>query len=139
MAGICKIIPPAEWIPRKSGYNIENMDFTIENPVQQNFTPIETSGAYMTLSHKQPKMTLQEYYKMATSSKYECPKNLSPEEMERKYWKNLQPHFVPPIYGCDVDNVLSDPDLEVSMYINNKRVFIRDHLFTSFLIVDSLK
>ena len=113
LAGICKIIPPDEWVPRKSGYDIENLDYIIENPVQQNFTPVE-SGSYMTLSDKQPKMTLQEYYKMATSSKYECPKNLSHEEMERKYWKNLQPHFVPPIYGCDVDNAISDPDLKVS-------------------------
>ena len=105
------------------------MDFMIENPVQQNFTPVETSGSYMTLSKKQPKMTLQEYYKMATSSKYECPKNLSHEEMERKYWKNLQPHFVPPIYGCDVDNVISDPDLEVSkVYVSHLMADLRQDI-----------
>ena len=35
LAGICKIIPPTEWVPRKSGYGIENLEFEIESPIEQ--------------------------------------------------------------------------------------------------------
>ena len=35
LAGICKIIPPDEWVPRKSGYGIENLEFEIESPIEQ--------------------------------------------------------------------------------------------------------
>ena len=89
MAGIFKIIPPVEWIPRKSGYDIENLNYTIGNPVQQIFTPVRI-GSYVTSSERKLKMALQEYYEMATSSKYEYPKNLSHKEMEQNYWKNLR-------------------------------------------------
>ncbi len=39
-AGICKIIPPKEWIPRKAGYNINDMDYIIDRPVLQKFIPV---------------------------------------------------------------------------------------------------
>ena len=84
LAGIFKIIPLVEWIPRKSNYDIENL-----NPVQQIFTPVRI-GSYVTSSERKLKMALQEYYEMATCSKYECPKNLSHKEMEQNYWKNLK-------------------------------------------------
>lgn len=35
LAGVAKIIPPREWIPRKNGYNIENVSITIPNPIFQ--------------------------------------------------------------------------------------------------------
>jgi len=36
-AGICKVIPPKEWIPRKAGYNLEDMNFLINRPILQKF------------------------------------------------------------------------------------------------------
>ena len=68
-------------------------------------------GCYLTHSSYKEKMTVQEYHKMATSSQYEPPKNATFDELERKYWKNIG--FLPPVYGCDVSNNLSDPDLKV--------------------------
>jgi jumonji domain-containing protein 2 len=38
--GICKVIPPKEWIPRKKGYKIDELDFTIDRPVLQRFTAV---------------------------------------------------------------------------------------------------
>ena len=34
-AGVAKIIPPKEWVPRKQGYDVENMDIKIPDPIQQ--------------------------------------------------------------------------------------------------------
>lgn len=34
-AGLVKIIPPKEWIPRRSGYDIENINMTIPAPICQ--------------------------------------------------------------------------------------------------------
>ena len=41
LAGICKIVPPKEWIPRKSGYDLEGINFNIDNPIKQRFTQIK--------------------------------------------------------------------------------------------------
>ena len=34
-AGICKIVPPEEWVPRKAGYGVDTFKFQIEAPVKQ--------------------------------------------------------------------------------------------------------
>lgn len=34
-AGLAKIIPPVEWKPRRSGYDIENINMTIPAPISQ--------------------------------------------------------------------------------------------------------
>ena len=33
--GVAKIIPPKEWVPRKQGYDVENLDIKIPDPIQQ--------------------------------------------------------------------------------------------------------
>lgn len=35
LAGLAKVIPPPEWVPRKSGYNIDNINMTIPAPICQ--------------------------------------------------------------------------------------------------------
>ena len=50
----------------------------------------------------------QEYYKLANSHTYRPPVHSSYDDLERKYWKSLS--FVPPIYGCDVADHLTDPE-----------------------------
>ena len=48
-AGIAKVIPPDEWIPRRSGYqNLEEFNYTIEGPIKQNFNRVGEKGAYQT-------------------------------------------------------------------------------------------
>jgi len=110
-AGFCKIVPPKEWIPRKAGYNLADMNFTIEGPIKQKFQNIGDPGCYQTKGIIQPKMTVVEYEKLAHSKKYNTPPHESHEDLEKKYWKQLA--FVPPVYGCDVANTISDPDLTV--------------------------
>ena len=58
-----------------------------------------------------PAMSVQEYYKMSTSTEFETPKHQDFDDLERKYWKTVK--YVPPIYGCDVSDALSDPELEI--------------------------
>jgi jumonji domain-containing protein 2 len=58
-AGICKIIPPDEWIPRKEGYNVDSFKFDIETPIKQQFSQIGRSGAYQTKGMIRPKMTVK--------------------------------------------------------------------------------
>ena len=36
-AGIVKIKPPKEWVPRKIGYDPEDFDFPIKKPIEQAF------------------------------------------------------------------------------------------------------
>lgn len=35
LAGLAKIIPPPEWQPRKTGYNIDEINMTIPAPICQ--------------------------------------------------------------------------------------------------------
>jgi jumonji domain-containing protein 2 len=53
---------------------------------------------------------MQEYYELANSHTYRPPNHSSYDELERKYWKSLS--FCPPIYGCDVADRLTDPDVK---------------------------
>ena len=54
---------------------------------------------------------IPEYYRMATSSQFMTPTHQDDDDLERKYWKSVK--YVPPIYGCDVSNSISDPDLKI--------------------------
>ena len=110
-AGICKIIPPKEWVPRKSGYDLEGINYTINGPIKQHFQNIGDPGCYQTKGIIQPKMTVKDYYTMTQSHKYRTPAHESFEELERKYWKTVG--YAPPVYGCDVSDNISDPELEV--------------------------
>jgi len=110
-AGICKIIPPKEWVPRKAGYNISEMDFLIDRPVLQKFIQFSDRGAFQTKAVVKSKMTLSEYFDLSHEPNNLTPHHESYEELERKYWKSAL--FSTPIYGCDVAAPLSDPDLEV--------------------------
>ena len=56
-------------------------------------------------------MTVQRYHQLATSVDYEPPKHHDFDDLERKYWKQIK--YLPPIYGCDVSNALSDPELKI--------------------------
>ena len=86
----------------------------IETPLTQHFKPIETdkkSDVYKTESVQYPKISVQDYYKMANSTQFETPRHEDFDDLERKYWKQIK--YVPPVYGCDVSDALSDPDLEI--------------------------
>lgn len=39
-AGICKIVCPDGWVPRKAGYDVDGFPFRIQRPVEQTMTPM---------------------------------------------------------------------------------------------------
>lgn len=107
-AGLAKVIPPPEWIPRKRGYNLEELDLSIPAPICQVVTGKQ--GLYQQINIQKKSMTVQEYSKLANSERYATPRHFDYEDLERKYWKNIT--YVAPIYGADVSGSLTDPDVK---------------------------
>lgn len=62
-AGIAKVIPPREWIPRKSGY--EDLDLLIKAPIQQSVQGVK--GLYTQYNIQRKAMTVKEFAAKATS------------------------------------------------------------------------
>lgn len=106
-AGLAKVIPPPEWVPRKGGYNIDDLDMTIPAPICQVVTGKQ--GLYQQINIQKKAMTIKEYKKLACSERYNTPKHFDYEDLERKYWKNIT--YVAPIYGADVSGSLTDPEV----------------------------
>ncbi|KAG5876139.1 hypothetical protein JTB14_029704 [Gonioctena quinquepunctata] len=106
-AGLAKVIPPPEWIPRKSGYNIEDLNVTIPAPICQVVTGKQ--GLYQQINIQKKSMTVQQYQELANSERYATPRHFDYEDLERKYWKNIT--YVAPIYGADVSGSLTDEDV----------------------------
>ncbi|GLV37006.1 Lysine demethylase 4B [Carabus blaptoides fortunei] len=104
-AGLAKVIPPPEWVPRKDGYDLEKLNITIPAPICQVVTGKQ--GLYQQINIQKRPMTVQEYSKLAQSERYNTPRHFDYEDLERKYWKNIT--YVAPIYGADVSGSLTDP------------------------------
>lgn len=132
-AGLAKIIPPVEWKPRSSGYDIENINMTIPAPISQVVTgyvqiisqPYSTSlkiyiyiyiysahGVYQQINIQQRRqMTLRQFMEKANSELHQTPRHTDYDDLERKYWKNIT--YISPLYAADVKGSLSDEDLDV--------------------------
>ncbi|XP_014486863.1 PREDICTED: lysine-specific demethylase 4C-like isoform X2 [Dinoponera quadriceps] len=106
-AGLAKVIPPVEWIPRKEGYDLDSLNLTIPAPICQVVTGKQ--GLYQQINIQKKPMTVQEYKILANSERYCTPRHFDYEDLERKYWKNIT--YVSPIYGADVSGSLTDPDV----------------------------
>ncbi|XP_076171506.1 lysine-specific demethylase 4C [Ptiloglossa arizonensis] len=107
-AGLAKVIPPPEWVPRKGGYNLDDLNLTIPAPICQVVTGKQ--GLYQQINIQKKSMTVKEYSKLANSERYNTPRHFDYEDLERKYWKNIT--YVAPIYGADVSGSLTDPDVK---------------------------
>lgn len=103
--GLAKIIPPVEWCPRKSGYS-DLSNIKIKTPISQVVEGKE--GIYNQYNIQQKPLTIEEFKKLAESSRYKTPAHKDFQDLERKYWKNLT--FVPAIYGADISGSLYDSD-----------------------------
>lgn len=106
-AGLAKVIPPPEWVPRKKGYNLSDLDITIPSPICQVVTGKQ--GLFQQINIQKKAMTVKQFAVMARSAKYCTPRSSSWEDLERKYWKNVT--YVAPIYGADVSGSITDPDV----------------------------
>ncbi|XP_015592194.1 lysine-specific demethylase 4A isoform X2 [Cephus cinctus] len=107
-AGLAKVIPPKEWVPRKGGYNLDDLNLTIPAPICQVVTGKQ--GLYQQINIQKKSTTVKEYSKLANSERYCTPRHFDYEDLERKYWKNIT--YVAPIYGADVSGSLTDPDVK---------------------------
>ncbi|EDW01194.1 probable lysine-specific demethylase 4A [Drosophila grimshawi] len=109
-AGLVKIIPPVEWTPRKSGYDIENINMTIPPPICQ---VVEGAhGIYQQFNMQQRRqMTLRQFMEKANSELHQTPRHINYDDLERKYWKNIT--YISPLYAADIKGTLSDEDLDV--------------------------
>jgi len=58
-AGICRIVPPAEWVPRKIGYKVEDLNYNIGGPIKQYFNQVGVKGTYQTKGILKPAMSVQ--------------------------------------------------------------------------------
>ncbi|EDX06088.1 probable lysine-specific demethylase 4A [Drosophila simulans] len=110
LAGLAKIQPPAEWVPRKSGYDIENINMTIPAPICQVVTGAH--GVYQQINIQQRRqMTLRQFMEKANSELHQTPRHFDYDDLERKYWKNIT--YISPLYAADVKGSLSDEELDV--------------------------
>jgi len=106
--GLAKIIPPKEWCPRKSGYNLKTerklAKMKIPKPICQVVNG--NRGVFQAINIQKKKMTVEEYEKHSKSERYCTPKFTDFEDLERKYWKNIT--FVAPVYGADLKGSITD-------------------------------
>lgn len=107
-AGLAKVIPPPEWVPRKGGYDLEQLNITIPSPICQVVTGKQ--GLFQQINIQKKAMTVKQFAVMANSAKYCTPRHTNYDDLERKYWKNVT--YVAPIYGADVNGSITDPDVK---------------------------
>ena len=109
--GICKIVPPKGWTPRRKGYS-GKLDFDIPQPIRQIATG--SRGVYrLLLVQGKPQSLARDFRPMAVAKENLAPKTDSFEELERHYWRNLT--LRPPQYGADVEGSLFDRGLKVGI------------------------
>ncbi|XP_053668490.1 probable lysine-specific demethylase 4B [Anopheles marshallii] len=108
-AGLAKIIPPPEWIPRKIGYNLDSLDLTIPAPICQ--VVAGKQGLYQQINIQKNPLTVKQFAELANTERYATPKHFDFEDLERKYWKNIT--YVAPIYGADVCGSITDKDCNI--------------------------
>jgi len=111
-AGICKIVAPKEWVPRRQGYNPADMDHIEIKPVQQDISVTDIEGAFKTIADRsRPGISVDGYRRLAISPKYGTPAHNSYEELEELYWQqNRDDKAAAPIYGADVLTSITDSD-----------------------------
>ncbi|XP_013114415.2 uncharacterized protein LOC106092188 isoform X2 [Stomoxys calcitrans] len=106
-AGLAKVVPPPEWVPRKQGYDdLDALKITIPAPICQVVTGKQ--GLYQQINIQKKPLTVKQFSELANTERYCAPKHFDYEDLERKYWKNIT--YVAPIYGADVSGSITDTD-----------------------------
>jgi len=107
-AGLAKIIPPKEWIARRTGYNLRTNQDLAQKKIPKPICQVVTGnrGVYQSINVQKRTMTVEEYQKHSQNDRYKTPSFNDFEELERKYWKNIT--FVAPVYGADLKGSITD-------------------------------
>lgn len=95
-------------MPRKSGYDLKDMNLTIPSPISQEVNGMQ--GIYQQFNLQRKTTTVQQFKTLANSERYATPKHFDYNDLERKYWKNVT--YIAPIYGADVSGTLTDPEVK---------------------------
>lgn len=103
-----QVVPPPEYVPRKSGYEIQSLKVNIPTPIEQIVSGKQ--GIYQQINVQKRPMTLKQFHDLAHSERYNTPKHFDYNDLERKYWKNIT--YIAPVYGADVAGTLTDPDVD---------------------------
>lgn len=108
-AGLAKIIPPREWVPRKAGYEdiVDSKKFKIKNPIKQEMKG--RHGIFQAYNIEKKTVSVHKFKSMADNI-YMTPNYYDYEDLERKYWANI--HYNPPYYGADMQGSLYDEDCD---------------------------
>ncbi|VEL35882.1 unnamed protein product [Protopolystoma xenopodis] len=105
--GLCKIIPPKEWKPRKEGY--DNLDtFCVEKPISQITTG--SLGIYLQNIDVRKSMSLKEFKKLSFTPLYRTPSYEDWDHLEKKYWSSIS--FCRPLYGANISGSITDSGQE---------------------------
>ena len=111
-AGVAKIVPPKNWVARKAGYDLADVNKDIKTPVKQITSSLKvTSRAFIT-QNKQSSTTslsIPEYHRLATSPKNLPPSHASLDELEQLYWKEVTEDRAPSVtIRAEVQATLTD-------------------------------
>lgn len=86
LAGIAKIIPPPEWIPRQNSYDDLDSNFIISSATYQTY---EGQNGLYQISHTcRTNSKFIKFKEMANQNRYKPP-NCSPDELEAKFWSEI--------------------------------------------------
>ena len=97
--GLAKIVPPKEWIARKTGYKQKLIEDTmVENPIKQEVHGKD--GLYLVYNIQQRSVKLNQFQKLASTNRYATPTTIvnDYDKLEKRYWLNLT--SISPIYGA---------------------------------------
>jgi hypothetical protein len=114
--GICKVIPPKEFIASRENYNVST-EFLIDSPIRQ--VVQGKSGTYHVTNVVEKKtMSVENFFldsqaldRRRSKRELEAAIRQDFDALQRSYWSNIS--FLPPLYGADSVGTLFDKDLEV--------------------------
>lgn len=113
-AGVVKIVPPDNYVPRRSGYNdLELFGCNIPEHSSQCFATMgdADSGAFELVNIPIDPMSITEYQLLASRPEYSLPAVADDDGLSQIFWSTLTRSSA--IYGDSVHHSLFNPDLKV--------------------------
>ncbi|CAH8569693.1 unnamed protein product [Schistosoma turkestanicum] len=106
--GLCKVIPPANWVGRRNGYD-DIGECVVEKPICQ--STYGGRGIYLQDISPRKSLKFSDFKNIALSNVYCTPKHRDFDHLERKYWSSIGTSR--PLYGANVSGTLMDIDQRI--------------------------